>query len=1325
MNTSHSSSPPRSHWPRGFAAGASHALLFAALCLGPGKAAAQTGMLIHEWGFDGDGTDVAGGNTATVYGAATFATTGGLFGGGCLICPASLTDYASATYFPPPGTADNGTTGTRSYTVSAWVNMGGANTTRDAMVFAWGQNGTNGFSEQGITTRNGQVGHGRWDGVTWQSSFVGSIPASNWHLLANTVSGNTVSQYIDGVLVGTTSITNTPNTGQILMGNLNWAGGYQFGGTRKIDDIAVWSSPLSPGKVAAMNNALSVNGGSLSDYNAGRMAVLFQVYDDGNSQSVASTAGDLTWTKFTDVSGTAGQVTYNAGTYQAWFTATDGVQANVFTYTITPSAGTGGTITPSDPVVVGQGASQSFTITADVGYAIDQVLVDGVNDETAVTTGSYTFSNVTGDHTIAATFASTDTWTITVTQGANGTITPDPAIVNNGANQTFTIAPNSRYQIADVLVDGVSVGAVGSYTFTNVTADGHTITATFAPVVPLVDVNLASVGGGDVTSIPNGGSLGGNFTVDGTGTAPVVTIVGSKKAIQLNLTGTTLLLNDAAPTPDSVLGITTGRPVYTILATVFRPDFNDAPDGCIFASFAPYQKGANFAYGNTPWLANHWTAGATMTVDNPTFYNTYAPAGSWHTLLFTSDGTDEKLYIDGDTTARATSGGPTSFANGNNRYPIRLGGTDYDNGTGLDWLYQGAIGSLQIWSIPTSAEDVPAVTAAIAPLIPTTHTITASADTGGTISPSGAVAVLDGDSQAFTITADVGYAIAQVLVDDVNDPDAVASGNYTFSNVTGDHTIAATFVNTQTWTIAVTQVANGTISPDPAIVNNGASLTLAITPNPRYQIADVLVDGGSVGAVGSYTFTNVTADGHTISATYAAIAPLVDVNLASVGGGDVTSIPNGGSLGGNFIVDGTGTAPIVAIVGSKKAIQLNLTGTTLLLNGAAATPNSVLGLNGSGGAGTNPVYTILATVYRPDFVDDPNGCLFASFAPYRYGAGFAYGNTPWLANHWMAGATMTVDNPSFYNTNAPAGSWHTLLFTSDGSSEKLYIDGAITPVATTTGPTSFHNEYNNNRYPIRLGGSDMGDGTGLLGLYNGAIGSLQIWSIPTAAEDVQAVTAAIAPITPTNTHTVTASAGAGGTISPSGDMPVLDAGSQAFTITANPGYVIQDVLVDGASNPGAVSTGSYTFTNVTGPHTISATFTATVADPYADWRDGFDWLAFTDPDMTPTGDPDGDGMSNQQEFAFGLDPTKGSSVNPITAPLDMATGKFSYTRYAASGLSYHVFTSTDLLVWAEEAYPVNETASDPDPSGVVTVEVTVAALPANGKLFVRVAAQEP
>ena len=143
------------------------------------------------------------------------------------------------------------------------------------------------------------------------------------------------------------------------------------------------------------------------------------------------------------------------------------------TYTITVTAGSNGSITPATGSV-NCGDNATYTITPDACYAIADVLVDGVS---VGAVGTYTFTNVTANHTISATFV-LNTYTITVTAGANGSITPATGSVNCGDNATYTITPDACYAIADVLVDGVSVGAVGTYTFTNVTCN-HTISATF------------------------------------------------------------------------------------------------------------------------------------------------------------------------------------------------------------------------------------------------------------------------------------------------------------------------------------------------------------------------------------------------------------------------------------------------------------------------------------------------------------------------------------------------------------------------------------------------------------------------------------------------------------------------------------------------------------------------------------------------------------------------------------------------------------------------------------------------------------------------------
>lgn len=81
------------------------------------------------------------------------------------------------------------------------------------------------------------------------------------------------------------------------------------------------------------------------------------------------------------------------------------VEDSAYTYMITATAGAGGTITPSGTKDVAKGSSQTYTITANTGYSIEDVKVDGVSQGGIDT---YTFSNVQEAHTIGATFKSVD-----------------------------------------------------------------------------------------------------------------------------------------------------------------------------------------------------------------------------------------------------------------------------------------------------------------------------------------------------------------------------------------------------------------------------------------------------------------------------------------------------------------------------------------------------------------------------------------------------------------------------------------------------------------------------------------------------------------------------------------------------------------------------------------------------------------------------------------------------------------------------------------------------------------------------------------------------
>ena len=96
---------------------------------------------------------------------------------------------------------------------------------------------------------------------------------------------------------------------------------------------------------------------------------------------------------------------------------------------------------------------------------------------------------------------------------------------------------------------------------------------------------------------------------------------------------------------------------------------------------------------------------------------------------------------------------------------------------------------------------------------------------------------------------------------------------------------------------------------------------------------------------------------------------------------------------------------------------------------------------------------------------------------------------------------------------------------------------------------------------------------------------------PLAVDNVKLMAVEDGPVA--QKYTITATAGEGGSITPSGEVSVKEGASQTFAIAAQEGYAIADVLVDGQS-VGAVD--SYTFENVTANHTIAALFTKTASD---------------------------------------------------------------------------------------------------------------------------------
>ncbi len=136
--------------------------------------------------------------------------------------------------------------------------------------------------------------------------------------------------------------------------------------------------------------------------------------------------------------------------------------------------------------------------------------------------------------------------------------------------------------------------------------------------------------------------------------------------------------------------------------------------------------------------------------------------------------------------------------------------------------------------------------------------------------------------------------------------------------------------------------------------------------------------------------------------------------------------------------------------------------------------------------------------------------------------------------------------------------------------------------------------------------------------------------------------------------------------------------------------------------------------STTGQIKLTVPITAT---PYETWGAPYGLTAGSE-----GGDLDKDGLTNFMEFAFGLIPNSGSSVNPITVQLSKTSGEFTYQRLAASGLNYTIWTSPDLATWTQDTGAIQAvTPAGANQSVVVTLSATPKPLTAS-KTFVRVKA---
>lgn len=380
-----------------------------------------------------------------------------------------------------------------------------------------------------------------------------------------------------------------------------------------------------------------------------------------------------------------------------------------------------------------------------------------------------------------------ESYDITATAGEGGTITAEgladgKVSVTEGESATFTITANDGYEVSDVKVDGTSVGKRTSYTFENVTA-AHTIEATFA---------FANYTAANPFEFPT--TKGTTKTLEAEYATTITEACGATEwRCEVN----------------SEAWASNGKYINSLNKTSTGADSvayaYNAPVAGTYKVTVTYRSGSDT--NKLAWSEQDGkiTAGQVATPNSKVNnalqaktveFNMVVTTAGAGTLVFTAPDGDSPQTdkFDIELVKLADEADLTELQTAITNAEAILNAADKDKYSAAALVeLQELVNAGKQLTTASSQADVDAkkaeITAKIAD-IQTQFTITATAGNGGKIAPTGATKVYKGTSKAFTITPNDGYHVDSLTVDGTA-VDVVTE--YTFSDVTANHTIAVTF----------------------------------------------------------------------------------------------------------------------------------------------------------------------------------------------------------------------------------------------------------------------------------------------------------------------------------------------------------------------------------------------------------------------------------------------------------------------------------------------------------------------------------------------------
>ncbi|MDH5447019.1 MAG: hypothetical protein OEY52_15840, partial [Gammaproteobacteria bacterium] len=480
------------------------------------------------------------------------------------------------------------------------------------------------------------------------------------------------------------------------------------------------------------------------------------------------------------------------------------------TFVVDTTDAANGSVSPDIKLKSGQ--STDIIITPADGYAINDIAGTCTGDITGTdfTSKTLSISSIAENCTVIPSFI--QTFMVTTTPAANGSITPDVE-VKSGLATDIVITPADGYAIDDI--GGTCTGTITGNDFTSKTLSISSVTANCTVIPSFIQTFVV-----DTTGDPNG-SISPTIELKSGGSTDIIITPADGYAID-NIGGT-------------CSGTITGEDFVSKTLSIS----SIAADCTVTASFIQ-----TFTISTT-----------TTTADGAISPGAVVKSGANHSISVTP-GTD--FAID------TVEGCGVTFSTGN----------DFDSAN----YTTGSIDA-----------DCTVTASFIA-----THQITASAGTGGNITPT-TKEVKDNTTADFIVTPLAGFAI------DVNgvtgcgasllSGDGFGTSTYRTNNITADCAISASFVNA--YTVYTSVIGNGGISPTTTDVRENSTPEFVVTPASGHAIVGVSGCGvtrtaGDGFGVSTYTASAVNAN-CTVEATFIN-AHTVSTNVVGNGGISPTSI---------------------------------------------------------------------------------------------------------------------------------------------------------------------------------------------------------------------------------------------------------------------------------------------------------------------------------------------------------------------------------------------------------------------------------------------------